>query len=325
MRAIVITQPGGPDVLQLQERPLPQPGGEQVRVRVLIAGLNRADLLQRAGHYPAPAGSPPDIPGLEIMGIVDAVGPDATFWQVGQRVFGIVGGGGYSEFVLTHERLLAPVPDNLSDEEAGAVPEVFMTAHDALFTQGAMKLGERVLIHTVGGGVGTAAVQLVCAAGGTSYGSSRSPEKAERAKEYGLDVALPAPDFLPALKAATGDTGVQLILDFVGGPYTAANLEALALKGRLVQIGTLEHAKVELDLGVIMRKRLRLTGTVLRSRPLEEKASVTRRFTEEVVPLLKRGAVRPIIDRVFPFEQAAQAHTYLESNASFGKVLLKLG
>lgn len=324
MRAIVISQPGGPEVLQVQERPLPQPGGEQVRVRVLIAGLNRADLMQRAGHYPAPAGAPADIPGLEIMGVVDAVGPDATRWKEGQRVFGIVGGGGYAEFVLTHESLLAPVPDALSDEEAGAVPEVFMTAHDALFTQGEFKLGDRVLIHTVGGGVGTAAVQLVCAAGGTSYGTSRSPEKAERAKEYGLDVALPAPDFLPALKEATGGEGVNLVLDFVGGSYTLPNLQALALKGRLVQIGTLEKSQVEINLGLVMTKRLRLTGTVLRSRPLEEKALVTRRFSDEVVPLLKRGAVRPIIDRIFPFEQAIQAHTYLESNASFGKVLLKM-
>jgi len=324
MRTIVITQSGGPEVLQLQERPLPQPSGEQVRVRVLYAGLNRADVLQRQGHYPAPAGAPADIPGLEFVGVVDAVGESCTLWEVGQRVFGILGGGGYAEFALTHQSLLVAVPDNLRDEEAGAVPEVFITAHDALVTQGDFKSGERVLVHTVGGGVGTAAVQLIHAMGGTSYGSSRSPRKAQRIKEYGLDFALPAPDFLPALKEATDDLGVHLVLDFVGDSYLQQNLQALTTGGHLVQIGTLGGSRAEIDLGLVMSKRLHLVGTVLRSRSLEEKALVTQRFAQEVVPLLSSGRVRPIIDRVFPLEQAAEAHAYLESNASFGKVLLKV-
>jgi NADPH2:quinone reductase len=324
MKAVVITRPGGPEVLEIQERPLPVPGAGQVRVRVIVAGLNRADLMQRQGHYPAPHGAPADIPGLEIMGVVDAVGSGVAVWQAGQRVFGLVAGGGYAEYVLTHERLLAAVPENLSDLQAGAVPEVFMTAHDALFTQAEMVMGERVLIHAAGSGVGTAAIQLVKAVGGTCYGTARSPEKLERARHLGLDAALLLPDFVPALQEATAGAGVNVIIDFVGGSYLAQNLQALALQGRLVQVGALGGAKAELDLGLMMGKRLKIIGTVLRARPLEEKALVTRRFAAQVVPLLEREVMRPVVDHVFPFEQAAQAHRYLESNSSFGKVLLEI-
>ncbi len=325
MKAIVITRPGGPDVLEVQERPLPEPGTSEVRVRVLVAGLNRADILQRQGKYPAPPGAPSDIPGLEIMGVVDALGPNVTALQSGQRVFGLVGGGGYAEYVVTHERLLAPVPESLSDVEAGAVPEAFMTAHDALFTQAGVAMGERVLIHAIGSGVATAALQLAKAIGCMVCGTARSPEKLARAKEMGLDVALPLPDFAPALHEATGGAGVNVIIDFVGQPYFQQNIEALAPLGRLVQVGTMAGSKAEIDLGVVMRKRLRIIGTVLRSRPLEEKIGVTRRFAEQVVPLLARGAVKPVVDKVFPFEEAAQAQTYMESNSSFGKVLLRVG
>jgi NADPH2:quinone reductase len=325
VKAIVITQPGGPEVLQMQERPLPDPGGDQVRVRVQIAGLNRGDIAQRHGRYPAPPGAPPDIPGLEIMGVVDSVGPNVTSWELGERVFGLVGGGGYAEYALTHERLLAAVPENLSDVEAGAVPEVFMTAHDALFTQAGLVMGERVLIHAVGSGVGTAAVQLVKAIGGSSYGTARSPAKVEQAKALGLDVALPLPDFLPALQEATGGAGVDVIIDFIGQPYTPQNLQALAARGRLIQVGVMAGGTAEVDLRLLMQKRLRIVGTVLRARPLEEKALVTRRFVEQVAPLLLRGAVRPVVDRVFSLEQAAEAQQYLESNATFGKVLLQIG
>jgi putative PIG3 family NAD(P)H quinone oxidoreductase len=324
MKAIIITRAGAPEVLVLQERPLPEPGSGQVRVRVAVAGINRADIMQRRGQYPAPADAPPDIPGLEIMGVVDALGPDTTQWKIGDRVFGLVGGGGYAEYVLTHERLLAPVPENLSDLEAGAVPEVYMTAHDALFTQAQLAPGERVLVHAVGSGVGTAAIQLIKAVGGQSFGTSRSPEKLERAAALGLNEALPLPDFLPALLEKTHGSGVHVVLDFVGAPYLAQNLAALATQGRLVQIATMGGGEASLDLGLLMRKRLRLTGTVLRARPLEEKALVTHRFAEQVVPLLAREIVRPVIDRVFDFADAAAAHAYLESNTNFGKVLLHI-
>ena len=348
MRAIIITHPGGPEVLAIQERPLPEPGPSEVRVRVLVAGLNRADIMQRQGQYPAPPCAPRDIPGLEVMGVVDALGPGATVWQKGHRVFGQVGGGGYAEFVTTHERLLAPVPDSLSDIEAGAVPETFMTAHDALFTQAGLVLGERVLIHavgsgftqpgrvmgervlvhTVGSGVSTAAMQLAKAIGCTTYGTARSPEKLEKlesAQAMGLDVALLQPDFVTAIREATSGAGVNVIVDFVGGTYFGQNLKVLAPQGRLVQVGTLAGSWAEINLDLVMRKRLRIIGTVLRSRPLEEKIAVTRRFAEQVVPLLERGAVRPVVDRVFGFEQAAEAQAYMGSNGSLGNILLRIG
>lgn len=324
MKAIVIAQPGGPEVLELQERPLPEPGAGEVRVRILVAGLNRADLLQRQGKYPAPPGAPSDIPGLEIMGVVDAVGANVTAWQPGQRVFGLVGGGAYAEYIVTHERLLAPVPDNLSDEDAGAIPEAFMTAHDALFTQANLAMGERVLIHAIGSGVATAALQLAKAVGCTVYGTGRSPDKIARAREMGLDVALPLPAFASALQEATNGAGVNVIVDFVGQPYFEQNLQALATQGRFVQVGTMAGSTAQINLGLLMHKRLRIVGTVLRSRLLEEKAFVTRRFTEQVVPLLASGVVKPVVDKVFLLEEAAQAQAYMESNSNFGKVLLRV-
>jgi NADPH2:quinone reductase len=324
MKAVIITHPGGPEVLQVQDRPLPEPVAGQVRVRVHVAGLNRADIMQREGKYPPPADAPADIPGLEIMGTIDAVGPNVTTWQIGQRVFGLVGGGGYAEYVVTHERLLAPVPDNLSDTQAGATPEAFMTAHDALFTQAGLQIGERVLIHAIGSGVATAAMQLAHAVGCTTFGTARSADKIERAKEMGLDHALPLPDFAPALLEATDNKGVNVIIDFVGAPYFEANLQSLATLGRLVQVGTLAGASTQLNLGLLMQKRLRLMGTVLRSRPLEEKAQVTQRFAQQVVPLLASGAVKPVVDKVFELGEVVEAHRYMESNANFGKILLQL-
>lgn len=324
MKAVVITRAGGPEVLAMQERPVPQPAVGQVRVRVAVAGLNRADIMQRQGKYPAPSDAPPDIPGLEIMGVVDALGPGVTSWEKGQRVFGLVGGGGYAEYVVTHERLLAPVPDTLSDTEAGATPEAFMTAHDALFTQAQLKMGESVLIHAVGSGVATAAVQLAHAIGCTTFGTARSADKLDRAKGMGLDFALPLPDFLPALQHSTQSRGVDVIIDFVGQPYFEANLRALAPLGRLVQVGTMAGHIAEIDLGLMMQKRLRIMGTVLRSRPLEEKALVTQRFAQQVLPLLARGNVKPVVDKLFQLEEATAAHRYMESNANFGKVLLQI-
>jgi putative PIG3 family NAD(P)H quinone oxidoreductase len=323
MKTVVITQPGGPEVLQLQDRPTPEPVADQVRVKVLFAGLNRADVMQRRGHYPAPPGVVADIPGLEIMGVIDAVGPQTTRWKTGQRVFGILGGGGYAEYAITHERLLAPVPDELSDEAAAAVPEAWMTAHDALFSQAELKMGERVLIHAAGSGVGTAAIQLAHAAGAQTFGTARSPQKLIRAQELGLDVALAAEEFAAVVREATHDEGVQVLIDFVGAPYFAQNLEALAVGGRLVQVGTMGGNRAEIDLGILMRKRLQLFGTVLRARSLEEKALVTRRFENHVVPLLAKGQVQPIVDRVFALHEAAQAHEYMENNSNFGKVLLR--
>lgn len=322
MQAIVITQPGGPEVLALREVPLPEPVADQIRVKVYATALNRADLLQRAGGYPAPFGAPADIPGLEFAGEVDAVGPLVASLRPGQRVFGIVGGGTYAEYLITTERQAVLIPEALDWLSAAAVPEVFMTAHDAL-RQAQFVAGERVLIHAVGSGVGTAAVQLVSALGGTSFGTARSPEKLSGARDLGLHVALPASGWAAELARHDG-AGIDIVLDFVGGAYLADNLQALALRGRLVLIGLMGGARSEIDLSVIQRKRLQVIGTVLRARPVEEKIAVTQAFARQVVPLLARGVVRPVVDRVFALADVAEAQRYMEQNANLGKIVLRV-
>jgi NADPH2:quinone reductase len=324
MQAIVITQPGDPQVLQLREVPTPEPVADQIRVRVRATALNRADMLQRAGRYPAPFGVPEHILGLEYAGEVDAVGPLVEKLRPGDRVFGLVGGGSYAEYVLTTERMAVPIPEKLDWIEAAAVPEVFMTAHDALFTQGGFVPGERVLVHAVGSGVGTAAVQLIRATGGTSLGTARTAQKLDAGRELGLDVGLSADNWAAGVAEHTANTGVHVILDFIGSAYLTDNLNALATRGRLVLIGLMGGAKAEVDLGVILGKRLHVVGTTLRARPLEEKLAVTQAFARQVVPLLEQGSVRPIIDRVFDLKDAAEAHRYMETNANFGKIVLQV-
>ncbi len=329
MRAITITSFGGVEGLEVREvADAPRATADRVRVRVRAAGLNRADILQRLGRYPAPPGYPQEIPGLEFAGEVVEVGADARRWKVGGRVFGIIGGGGQAEFVTLPESHLAEIPPNLDWAEAASIPEVFMTAHDALFTQCGVQMGERVLIHAAGSGVGTAAIQLVRAAGAFAYGTSRTADKLEKAKEFGLTdscVATSDPmQFAEAVKQWTGDKGVDVILDLVGAVYLKANLEAIGSKGRLIFVGTTSGARAEIDYAIVMRKRLRIMGTSLRTRSTEEKAAATRLFAEQVVPLLASGAVRPVIDRVFRMEEVRAAHERIESNESFGKVVLMI-
>ena len=290
--------------------------------------MNRADILQRLGRYPAPTGYPQDIPGIEFAGEVEAVGEEVRSWKIGDRVFGIIGGGGQAEFVTVPENHLARVPDNLDWPEAAAIPEVFMTAHDALFTQCGLTTGDHVLIHAAGSGVGTAAIQLVKTAGGFAFGTSRTADKLERAKEFGLSASVvvagePA-RFTEAAKDWTGGAGVQIVLDLVGAAYLEANLKSLATRGRLIFVGTTSGAKAEIDYAIVMSKRLRIMGTSLRTRSAEEKATATRLFAEQVVPLLATGAVRPVIDKVFKMEQVREAHQRIESNESFGKVVLMI-
>lgn len=325
MRAVVITGPGGPEVLQEQDRPIPEPGSSQIRVRVRTSALNRADLLQRRGGYPAPAGWPADIPGLEYAGEVDAVGPGAGLWAPGSRVMGIVGGGGHAEYVCVHEREAVRVPHNLSWEQAAAVPEVFLTAYDALFRQLDVQAGERVLIHAAGSGVGTAAIQLARSAGVRTIGTSRTPGKLRRARDLGLEVAIDtsAGEWIEQVAAATDGAGVAAILDLVGGDYLGGNLEALATRGRLIVVGTVAGAKAALDLGLLLRKRVTMIGTVLRARSVEEKIQLARDFSSAVLPLLASGQVSPVVERVFSFDHIADAHRLLESNRTFGKVVLR--
>jgi NADPH2:quinone reductase len=325
MRAVVVARPGGPEVLQLAERPLPEPGPGEIRVRVRASALNRADLLQRRGLYPAPPGAPQDIPGLEYAGEVDAVGEGAGLWAVGNRVMGIVGGGGYAEYVVVHEREAMRIPQGLSFEEGAAIPEAFLTAYDALFTRLELLMGERVLIHAVGSGVGTAALQLARAAGAVTIGTSRSAEKLRRAGELGLDVAIDTSkeDLPAALENATYGSGVHAVVDLVGGKIFEDSLRGLAQGGRVVVVGTVAGSRVELDLGLLLQRRIRIVGTVLRTRPLEEKIALAREFSSTVLPLLSSGKIRPVIDRIYPFSEIADAHRQMEQNDTFGKIVLK--
>jgi len=329
MKAVTIVSFGGVEGLEVREvADAPHATADRVRVRVRAAGLNRADILQRLGRYPAPPGYPQEIPGLEFAGEVVEVGDDARRWKIGDRVFGIIGGGGQAESVTLPESHLAEVPANLDWAEAAAVPEVFMTAHDALFTQCGLQMGERVLIHAAGSGVGTAASQLVRAAGAIAYGTSRTADKLEKAKEFGLTESFVAAgdpmEIAEAVRQWTRGAGVEVILDLVGAAYLKANLAAIGSRGRLILVGTTSGAKAEIDYSVVMGKRLRIIGTSLRTRSLEEKATATRLFTQHVVPLLASGAVRPVIDKVFRMEEVRAAHDRIESNESFGKVVLMI-
>ncbi len=329
MRAIKIISHGGVEGLAVAEAERPEATGDRVLVRVRAAALNRADLLQRRGAYPAPPGFPTDIPGLEFAGEVEACGAEARRWRGGERVFGITGGGAQAEYVAVPENALAEIPANLGWVEAAAVPEAFITAHDALFTQGHLAMGERLVVHAAGSGVGLAAVQLARAAGAQTLGTARrTAGKLERARAYGLDEACVVADdpraFALAAKAWTNGAGVDVILDLVGANYLAANLDALAPRGRLLLVGTMGGASAPLDFRQVMGKRLSLTGTVLRSRSAEEKARATRLFAAHVVPLLARGALRPVIDSVFDLGDIRAAHERLESNETFGKVVIKV-
>ena len=325
MRAIIITRPGGPDVLEMQERPKPEPGVGQIRVRVRASALNRADILQRQGNYPVPAGVPADIIGMEYAGEVDAIGPSATLWKVGDRVMGIVGGGGHAEYVSVHEREAIPIPRSMSWEEAAAIPEVFLTAYDALFNRIGLRSGETLLIHAIGSGVGTAGLQIARAAGAKVIGTARSAGKLEQAKELGLDVAIDSSrgDWAAEVEAATGTERVHAVLDLVGGKYLEGNLRVLALRGRIVVVGLTAGATAQLNMGVLLRKRLTIVGTVLRSRPLEEKIELARDFSERVVPLFGAGRIKPVVDRVFSFHEIRSAHKLMESNETFGKIVLR--
>ncbi|MDQ2714904.1 MAG: NAD(P)H-quinone oxidoreductase [Chloroflexota bacterium] len=324
MRAVVITRPGAPEVLEMREVETPEPLGDYVRVRVRASGINRADLLQRAGGYPAPPGSPSDIPGMEFSGEVESVGPLVRAWKPGQRVMGLAGGGAQAEYIVAHEGLLVEIPQNLDFVQAAGVPEVFITAHDALFTQAGLQMGERVLIHAAGSGVGTAAIQLAHAAGATVFGTSRTPEKLERAKELGLHAAISDKDFAAEVQRLTGNAGVHVVLDFIGAAYLEQNLAALAPWGRLVFLATLGGTQAQVNLATLMGKRIQMRGSTLRTRTLEEKLAATRRFATHVLPLLASGAVKPIIEQVYPMHEIAAAHTAMGENRNFGKLIVTM-
>lgn len=311
MKAIVITKPGGPEVLKLVEIEDPIPKEGEVLVRIHATGLNRGEILQRMGLYPPPPGVQKDIPGVEFAGVVE---------KTGERVMGIIPGGGYAEKVATPKEMLIPIPKNFSFEEAAAIPEVFLTAYDALFNRLELQKGERLLIHAIGSGVGLAALQLAKQAGAFVFGTSSSDEKLKKAKEFGLDVGInyKNKDFEKVVKE------VVAIVDFVGAPYFEKHLHCLATKGRLVLVGLMGGSETKVNLDLILRKRLKIIGTVLRTRPLEEKIALTQTFIKRVLPLFEKGKIKPVIDSVFPLAEAAKAHERMEANKNFGKIILKV-
>ena len=324
MRAVIYEGAGGPDVITIGEVPKPEVRPEHIRVRVHAAGLNRADLIQRRGQYPAPHGWPANIPGLEYAGEVEAVRPGVTRWKVGDRVMGLVGGGAQAEFVVVHQDEVLRVPAGLSYAEGAAIPEAFLTAYDALVTRGRLQAHERMLIHAVGSGVGTAAAQIAKHLGATVLGTSRSGDKLARALVYGLDIGIDTSR--TPFRDAVGEP-VNVVLDVLGGPSFADNLAVLAPRGRLIMLGFLAGSGTEADLAPILRKRLEVVGTMMRTRGLEERIPLVREFTERMLPLFEprpeQGApLRPVLERTYPMTQLADAHRVMEGNATFGKIVV---
>jgi NADPH:quinone reductase-like Zn-dependent oxidoreductase len=318
MQAVVFTGAGGNDVVRLDERPDPVPPGDCVLVAVRYAALNPADIGQREGRYPAPPGSPPDVPGIEVAGRVIACGPTAHRFQAGDRVFGIVGGGGLADRVVVHERHLAPLPERLGELEAAAVPEVFVTAHDAMMTQAGLRPSELLVVNGANGGVGSAAVQIATLVGARVLATVRSAAQRERVALLGATVIAPG----ELVERALAEGGADVVLELVGAPNLEPDLSALAVKGRIVIVGTGGGAEAMLDLRKLMGRRAHVIGTVLRSRPLEEKAAAVQAFAREVVPHLASGRIVPLVDRVFPATAAAAAFDRLQEQGKLGKVLL---
>jgi NADPH2:quinone reductase len=323
-RAVRIQGPGGPEVLQLASLEVPDPGPSEVLVEVKAAGLNRADIMQRKGVYPAPHGVPADVPGLEFAGVVAGVGSSVRSWSVGDRVMAIAGGGAMATHIVMHERELLTIPERMSFTDAAAVPEVFMTAYDAMLLQGCLGMGQHVLIHAAGSGVGTAAIQLARAVGAVPLGTSRKADKLERCKAFGLvhGIVTSEPAFADKVLELTRKRGVELVLDTVGAKYLGENLRALATGGTVVTIGLLGGIKAELVLGLLVQKRACLRGSVLRSRPLEEKISLAQRFAAAVMPLFTSGELRPVVEEVLPMADIQKAHARLEADDTFGKLVL---
>ena len=326
MKAIIRTGDGGPEVLKLSEAPAPTAGPKQLLINVKATALNRADTLQRRGLYPPPPGES-DILGLEIAGTIEGMGDEATGFRGGDRVFGLVGGGGYAEQAVIDYRMAMPIPEGWSFEQAAAVPEVFFTANETLFTLGGLSEGEAVLIHAGGSGVGTAGTQMAHQAGARVFITAGSEEKIRRSKALGCTEGInyKERDFAEEIMRLTGGEGVDVVQDFIGAPYLERNLSILKPRGRLLMVGLMGGPNVEINLGHILRKRLQIFGSVMRPLPLEEKIKITGRFVNRWLPLLREGKIKWIIDTIMPLSQAREAHEYMEANKNFGKIILKIG
>jgi putative PIG3 family NAD(P)H quinone oxidoreductase len=325
VRAVVLHSYGGPEVLTIEDVADPAIGPEEVLVDIRATALNRADLLQRMGLYPSPSWEAVEIPGLELAGVVAATGTRVAMWQPGDAVMGIVSGGAYAERVAVHERQLMAVPPSVPLVDAAAIPEVFLTAWDALVVQGGLTSGRWALVHAGASGVGTAAIQIAKAVG-ARIAVTCSTSKVAACRELGADAAIDytTADFVEEARAVTGGLGPDVILDVVGGDYIDRNLQAVAVKGRIVQVGLMAGGATSVNLGPLLPKRVSLIGTVLRARPIEEKIALTRRFAAEVLPLFDGGRLRPVIDSRYRLGQIADAHRHMESNANVGKILVDI-
>ncbi|MGE0564007.1 MAG: NAD(P)H-quinone oxidoreductase [Pseudolabrys sp.] len=324
MTAIAIREPGKPEVLVPEQRPVPKPGAGEILVKVEAAGVNRPDVMQRQGLYPPPPGAP-DIPGLEIAGTVIALGDGVRRWKAGDRVMALVVGGGYAEYCLAHESHALPV-GNIPIIEAAAIPETFLTVWHNVFERGQLKSGETLLVHGGSSGIGTTAIQLAKAFGARVITTAGSDDKCEACRKLGADIAInyKTEDFVAATKAATGDKGANLILDMVGGDYIGRNYEAASVEGRIVQIAFQGSPKATVDFRRIMLKRLHHTGSTLRSRSIADKGAIARAVGDQALPLIASGKVKVLIDSTFPLADAAKAHARMESSAHIGKIVLTL-
>ncbi len=326
MRAIAIREPGGPDMLVPETRPIPQPGAGEVLIRVAAAGVNRPDVLQRQGLYPAPPGAS-DLPGLEVAGEIVALGSGVRRWSVGDRVCALLSGGGYAEYGTALLAHCAPVPKGFSMVEAAAIPETFVTVWHNVFQRAALRGSDTLLVHGGTSGIGTTAIQLGRAFGHTVFATAGTDEKCAACRDLGAEIAINhrITDFVAAVKEATGGKGADVILDMVGGDYIQRNIKAAAVDGRIAQIAFLRGSKAEIDLMPLMLKRLTLTGSTMRSQPPARKEQYIDALTTSVWPLFEDRRVAPVIDSTFPLEEAAQAHARMETGNHIGKIVLEVG
>ena len=325
MKAVVLREHGGPEVLQIEDVPSPTFGAEDILVSVAATALNRADLLQRMGFYPNPFPQGPEIPGLEFAGTVKAVGERVTAWNVGDKVMGIVSGGAYAEELVLHERQAMAVPAGMSLHDAAAIPEVFITAWDALVVQGGLTSGRWAMVHAGASGVGTAAIQI-CKAIGARIIVTCSSGKVQSCKDLGADVVVDytAQDFVDEVQRATNGSGVDVILDVIGGDYVERNVASLAVKGHIIQVGVMAGKPLPFNVGLLLGKRASITGTVLRARPLDEKIAITQRFVAEMLPLFGTGALKPVIDSSYSITEIAKGHEFMASNGNVGKIVIDI-
>jgi putative PIG3 family NAD(P)H quinone oxidoreductase len=325
MKAVVLRSHGGPEVLTIEEIESPECGAEEIRVNVAATALNRADLLQRMGLYPNPHPNGPEVPGLEFAGTVSHAGERVTQWRVGDRVMGIVSGGAYASELVIHERQAMAVPAGMAFEDAAAIPEVFITAWDALVVQGGLTSGRWALVHAGASGVGTAAIQI-CKAIGARIVVTCSSGKVQSCRDLGADVVVDygTQDFVDEVRNATAGGGVDVVLDVIGGDYVERNVASLAVKGRIIQVGVMAGKPVPFNVGALLAKRASITGTVLRARPLEEKIAISQRFAAEMLPLFASGQLKPVVDSVYEFGDIARAHEHMATNANIGKIVVRI-